>query len=288
MDDLSRGRLKIEVLATGDVVPALKLLDAVHDGNLDAGFATPLIWYGKARWTVLFGGMPFGPTPEQHAEWMFQGGGLDVQQDLYNRVLGKDVVVFLAGTGAENMAGWFRTPLRGPEDLRGLKIRAVGMSANVLRALGADVVILPISELRSAVDRGLLDAIAVTGPAGDLKLGLPSLLKIYHRPSAWLPTATALELIVARRVWDALPSELQRVVAESARRTHDWMLRDMRQRNATALEEITRRHGVQVVDLSPTVLAAVQRATEQTAREFAAQDPVFDAVWQAVRRAAGL
>src|SRR5918911_1945558 len=37
VNDMSGGRLKLEVLAAGTVVPAFQTLDAVHSGILDAG-----------------------------------------------------------------------------------------------------------------------------------------------------------------------------------------------------------------------------------------------------------
>jgi TRAP-type mannitol/chloroaromatic compound transport system substrate-binding protein len=285
VDELSRGRLKIDVLPGGSIVPNFRILDAVHAGSLEAGYAQPTSWVSKAWWTALFAGVPFGLAPEKHAEWMLNGGGLALQQELYTRVLNVDVVILLAGTSGEHMAGWFKTPLRGPEDLEGLKITAVALTAEILKAAGASVIAMTTEEVVPALERGLIDAAVVSGPWRDLRLGLPDVRKVYHRPAAWLPPATSLELVIGRKAWDALAPEVRHAVSEAARRTHAWMLAEMRRRNAAALEEMKRTHRVEVVDLPQSVVVAVQRAAEQTFRERAAADPNFDRVWQALRRA---
>jgi TRAP-type mannitol/chloroaromatic compound transport system substrate-binding protein len=44
---MAGGRLKIEVLPAGSVVPAFQLLDAVAKGTLDGGHGVVAYWYGK-------------------------------------------------------------------------------------------------------------------------------------------------------------------------------------------------------------------------------------------------
>ena len=51
VNDMSGGRLKIEVLPAGAVVKAFELLDAVSKGTLDGGHGVVAYWYG-AIWLV--------------------------------------------------------------------------------------------------------------------------------------------------------------------------------------------------------------------------------------------
>ncbi len=46
VNDMSGGRLKLDVLAAGAVVPAFQLQDAIHSGVLDAGHGVCAFWYG--------------------------------------------------------------------------------------------------------------------------------------------------------------------------------------------------------------------------------------------------
>src|SRR3972149_9257804 len=59
--EMSGGRLKIDVLPSGAVVPAFQLLDAVQQGTLDGGHGVTVYWYGKHVAASLLGtGPAFG------------------------------------------------------------------------------------------------------------------------------------------------------------------------------------------------------------------------------------
>ena len=58
VNDMSGGRLKLDVLAAGAVVPAFQLQDAVHSGVLDGGHGVTAYWYGKNKAASLFGTPP--------------------------------------------------------------------------------------------------------------------------------------------------------------------------------------------------------------------------------------
>src|SRR5579862_683415 len=47
VNDMTGGDLKIEVLASGAVVKAFELVDAVSKGTLDGGHGVLVYWYGK-------------------------------------------------------------------------------------------------------------------------------------------------------------------------------------------------------------------------------------------------
>ena len=55
VNDMSGGRLKIEVLPAGAVVKAFELLDAVSKGTLDGGHGVVAYWYGKNSAVALWG-----------------------------------------------------------------------------------------------------------------------------------------------------------------------------------------------------------------------------------------
>src|SRR6185295_7307622 len=47
VDKMSNGRIKIEVLPDGAIVPAFEILDAVDKGIVEAGYAWTHYWSGK-------------------------------------------------------------------------------------------------------------------------------------------------------------------------------------------------------------------------------------------------
>jgi TRAP-type mannitol/chloroaromatic compound transport system substrate-binding protein len=58
VEEMSGGRLKIDVLPAGAVVAAFQVLDAVNDGVLDMAHSVPVYWYGKNKAASLFGTGP--------------------------------------------------------------------------------------------------------------------------------------------------------------------------------------------------------------------------------------
>ena len=61
---LSGGRLKIEMLPSGAVVPPFESLEATARGVLDGAHTAPAYWVGKNKAAALFGPAPGGPfTP---------------------------------------------------------------------------------------------------------------------------------------------------------------------------------------------------------------------------------
>jgi len=61
IDEMSNGRLKIELLPNGAVVPFGQIIDATHQGLLDGGIGVPAYWFGTVatpdqdRWLGNYG-----------------------------------------------------------------------------------------------------------------------------------------------------------------------------------------------------------------------------------------
>lgn len=58
VEAMSGGRIKIDLLPAGAVVAAFQVMDAVHDGVLDAAHTVPVYWYGKSKAASFFGTGP--------------------------------------------------------------------------------------------------------------------------------------------------------------------------------------------------------------------------------------
>ena len=67
---MASGKLKIEVLPSGSVVPAFQLLEAVNKGTLDGGHGVVAYHYGKNTALALWGSGPaFGMDPNMVLAW---------------------------------------------------------------------------------------------------------------------------------------------------------------------------------------------------------------------------
>jgi TRAP-type mannitol/chloroaromatic compound transport system substrate-binding protein len=266
-EEMSGGRLKIELLPSGAVVPTFQLLDAVHQGTLDGGHGLSTYWYGKHVAASLFGtGPSFGLDAEALLAWIYYGGGQELYKEFIQEILKFDVVAFAYGPMPTQPFGWFKTPVAKPEDLKGQKFRTVGLSAELYKKMGASVVILPGTEIILALDRGVIDAAEFYNPSSDRLLGFPDVRKIlmvqsYHQPVEFF------ELMFNKKKYESLPKDLQAIIkyaaiAESADFT--WKMMD---RNSKDLEEMKTKHGVKVVRTPKSVLQAQLKAWDEIIAE---------------------
>ena len=166
---LSGGRLQIAVSAAGEVVPAFEVLDAVGSGVAEMGHTAAFFWQGKQPAAVFYTTVPFGLTPNEHVAWVEAGGGQALWDELY-RPFG--VKPFMGGNTGVCMGGWFRRELNGADDVKGLKIRSLGLGGEVYRRLGATPQTTPPGEILTSLQSGVLDAAEFVGPGTDISLGL--------------------------------------------------------------------------------------------------------------------
>ena len=194
VNEMSAGRLRIDVLPAGAVVRAFDLIDAVAKGTLDGGHGVSAYWYGKNSAFSLFGtGPAVGMDANNFLAWMAYGGGQALYDELVQNVLNLDVVGFVYGPMPTQPLGWFKKPVQNAGQLKGLKYRTVGLSIDVFKAMGASVNALPGGEIVPAMDRGLLDAAEFNNASSDRLLGFPDVSKATTsrpRPSRSCSTAS--------------------------------------------------------------------------------------------------
>jgi TRAP-type mannitol/chloroaromatic compound transport system substrate-binding protein len=164
---MASGKLKIEVLPSGSVVPAFQLLDAVNKGTLDGGHGVLAYHYGKNTALALWGSGPaFGMDPNMVLSWHNHGGGKALLEEVY-KALSIDVVSYVYGPMPTQPLGWFKKPIAKPDDLKGLKFRTVGLAVDIFKELGSAVNPLPGGEIVPALDRGLIDAAEFNNATSD-------------------------------------------------------------------------------------------------------------------------
>jgi TRAP-type mannitol/chloroaromatic compound transport system substrate-binding protein len=109
----SGGRLEIEALPAGVVVPAFEVVDATDRGVIDGAHTWSGYLIGKHMAAVLFTGGPGGPFGMDlfdHLGWFYEGGGQELFQEWYTTVIKRDVVAFPILPFTPQMFGWFKQP----------------------------------------------------------------------------------------------------------------------------------------------------------------------------------
>ncbi len=273
VNEMSTGKLKLDLLAAGAVAKAFEVQDAVLAGTLDGGHGVCAYWYGKNKAYSLFGTPPaFGWRANQMLGWFRYGGGQALYDELVQQVLGLDLVGFLTGAMPTQPLGWFKAPVESADAFKGLKYRTVGLSADLNNELGAAVTIMGGGEIVPAMDRGLLDAAEFNNPSSDKLLGFPDVSKVYMLQS-YHQSAECFEIIFNKTKYDALPAELQSILkyaAESSSSDMTWKAMDRYSTDLAALKEA----GVAVHKTPDSLLDAQLAAWDKVIASLSA-DPFF-------------
>ena len=289
VNDMAGGRLKLELLAAGSVAKAFEVQDAVLAGTLDGGHGVCAYWYGKHKAYSLFGTPPaWGWRANQMIGWMKYGGGQDLYNELVQNVLGLNLVGFLTGPMPTQPLGWFKKEVTSADDLKGIKYRTVGLSADLFKEMGAAVTIMGGGEIVPAMDRGLLDAAEFNNPSSDKLLGFADVSKDYMLQS-YHQAAECFEIIFNKAKYDALAPELQAVIryaAEAASSDMSWKAMDRYSNDLAALKAA----GVKVHKTPDAVLQAQLAAwnaviAAQSAEPFFAKVVESQKAW--VKRVVG-
>jgi TRAP-type mannitol/chloroaromatic compound transport system substrate-binding protein len=262
VSEMTGGRLRLDMQATGAVVPPFQLADAVHTGILDGGHGLAVSAQNKHKAYALFGNPPpFGWDSHGFLGWFYEGGGEPLYRTLVNEILKLNLVGFLSFPMPTQPLGWFRREVTRAADFKGLKYRTTGLSADVFRHIGAAVVLLPEGEIVVTMERGLLDAAEVANPSSDIALGLPESAKVYMLGSHHRH-ASAFEVIFNKTKFDALPPEYKAILRNAAFAASTANLGAAYFRYAKDLDAIGKR-GVRVVRTGDAVLRAELEAWDR-------------------------
>ena len=287
---LSNGTLKIETMPAGQVVPAFEVLDATHKKVLDGAHSWAGYWTGKAKVSILFTGGPGGTFGMDYIDamgWLYEGGGLDLYNEFYQKELKLNLVVFPILPAGPQAFGWFKRPIKNLSDFKGMKCRQTGMAAEVFQRMGMQTVNMPGGEIIPSAQRGVIDCAEWVGGVEDLRLGFHNVWK-YHYTPGMHENVTIAELVINGDVWKALSPQHQEMVKSATTETfYRWWAKWQRQ-NADALREMQEKHGVRVLRTPPDILYEFLKAWDKIAAEEAQKSPFFKKVHDSQRAYASL
>jgi TRAP-type mannitol/chloroaromatic compound transport system substrate-binding protein len=261
IEAMSGGRIEVQLNAAGEIVPAFAVLDAVAE----LGHTAAVFWAGKMPVSQLYLAVPFGLTPLEHMAWVEHGGGQALWDELYGDF---GVKPFMAGNTGMSMGGWFRREIHTVADLQGLRFRMPGLGGDLYQPFGIVQVSLPPGETLPALQSGAIDAAEFAGPFSDLALGFYQAAPYYYGPGLHEPNGTG-ECIVNRATFEALPAELQAVVAEACRAENAYALAEAERMNAEALKALVEEHGVQLRAFPAEITAALRAQAPAVLAQFA-------------------
>src|SRR5260370_3769548 len=154
--EITDNQFQIQVFATGEIVPALAVLDAVQTGTVEMGNTAAYYYWGKDPALAFGTAVPCGLNARQMESWLRHGGGNELLQDVFASF---NCFGIPAGNSGCQMGGWFRKGINKVEDLRGLKLRISGFAGKVISKLGIVPQRIAAGDIYPSLVKGTIDAV---------------------------------------------------------------------------------------------------------------------------------
>ena len=146
VNDMSGGRLKLDVLAAGAVVPAFQCRTRCIPAMLDGGHGVCRLLVRQEQGATRCSARrpSFGWDAHSMLGWFYYGGGEALYNELVNDILEAQSRRLPVLPDADPAARLVQeAEIKSADDFKGMKYRTVGLSADLFKEMGAAVTILP-------------------------------------------------------------------------------------------------------------------------------------------------
>ena len=272
VERMTEGRIKINVFPAGALGPALKVTETVQKGVADMGHSWPGYDWAVDRTGAIFSGWSAGPNPEEMMMWLFNGGGAELWKQWRKEKF--DVVAFPCGVLETEFFMHSHKPIRTADDMKGLKLRTSSSWAEIAPMLGASTVVLPGSEVFSALERKVVDAIEWGGPGSNLSEGFHKVAKYIIMPGLHAPSG-AHDCIFNNATWAKIGDKDKQLLELAGRLTVFDSYLGYAKSDLDAYKQIRATPNLEVIQVDPSLTAAVVKVSTEWAEKQAASNAWF-------------
>jgi tripartite ATP-independent transporter DctP family solute receptor len=231
MEERSGGRLKLTIFPSSQMGGERDMIEALQMGSLDITLVStaPLSNYTDV-FQVL--DLPYIFRSYEHAFAVLDSD------------LGREMLDTLEDSGIiglqffENGLARLETPTltTKPSEMAGRKIRSMEnvMQVDAYNALGANGIAMAFSEVPTALQTGVLDALGLTYPTlwtMSFYTSVPYILETGH-------FYYSAPLLISKMTYDRLPADLQKIVRDAAAETRDFQRKYNHQYEYDMLQEL--------------------------------------------------
>jgi len=249
----TNGQVEITYYPGGTLLNPVKMYDGILTGIADLGLSH--IQYTRGRFPVMeVFDLPLG----------FTSGWVDtrVATDFFNKYTPKewdDVHVLYVSPCGPIILQTISKPVRTLEDVKGVKIRAVGQMADIIQALGGVPVPLQMPDVYDSLRRGVIEGVTVD--LSTLKYWKFAEVTKYVTADWQIGTAITFYWVISKKKWDTLSPDIQKIFTEVASEARDkqaalWDSMDIEGR------DLFTSQGGQMIDLSEAEAEKWKKAVE--------------------------
>jgi TRAP-type C4-dicarboxylate transport system substrate-binding protein len=259
----TNGKVQITAFPGGTLTKAPLCYDGVVKGISDMG--NSCFAYTRGRFPVMAAvDLPMGYTSGTVATRVANEFAKSVNPKELQDV--KVLYVHAHGPGLLHT----KKPVRTLEDLKGMKIRATGLSAKVVEALGGVPVAMPQGGTYEALKKGVVEG--TFSPMEVLKGWKQGEVIKYTTECYSVGYTTAMFIVMNKAKWNALPADVKKVIDDLSNgwvivHGQTWDLTDQEGRN------FTEKLGNELISLSDAESARWRNAVEPVIKAYASKTP---------------
>lgn len=231
-----------------EVVPIFEQLQPVASGVFDMLYTHPVFHAGEGGLALTVDAIEIDPIARR------ESGVWDYVDQFYQKTHGIKMVAMMS----TSMSGYHlftKEPLSPAGDLAGRKIRGTPTYHGVIRALGAEPVVLPGSQIYSALQKGVVEG-AGWPAAGMVSMKHYEVASYRLRPTFGVATQPVFMNLDA---WNKLTEAEQAILLEAGEKTElemPWIGNAIQAEEDAKLNEL----GVEIIQLDPETAQKVQSA----------------------------
>lgn len=264
------GKVQIEFHAAGEICPAMQVYEATSQGIIDFGQACPCVARSKSYAAQFFCDVPGAQSPIEQIVWYYYGGGKEIFEDMFHKHYNAHPLPMVAITAEVWI--YSNKEIKTLADLKGVKMRAAGARADVMKSLGASVVVLPGGEVVPSMERGVIDAMEYSSINCTYPLGFCDVAKyLYMHPTK--STSPINLWVVSLEKWNALSPELKAAVEKASKDMYLMSLSWGILEDTVTLKKAVEEKGCTMDTLPEDVARAVDEAAADYYYERAKKDP---------------
>jgi TRAP-type C4-dicarboxylate transport system substrate-binding protein len=199
----TQGRIKVNIYPGATLMPPTQTYDGITKEVADIGYGIFAYHRGRFPLTEVID-LPLGyrnplvPTK--------------LINEYYQRFKPKELedvkVLFLEAHGVDIIST--RKPISKLSEIKGMKLRASGLSAKVVNALGGSAVGLPITDTYDAMSKGVIEGLVLDW-GGLLNWKFGDLVK-HHLQSPGVASTVAFYTVMNKDKWNSLPADIRAII----------------------------------------------------------------------------
>ena len=268
--EASNGEINITPMPPGSIVPTGEVLTAIGRGVFQVALLWPAYWIGKLPVAGHLNGQLF--TWDSFEEmWFFmkEMGALNIIREAY----AEQGVQVVGPISAGPLALYSKKPLVKPDDFRGFKVRSTGIPAAVFQKIGATPVFFPGEELYQALQTGVCDGAHWGGVVAGWEMKFQEVTNNIITP--FLAQQTLGEIIINKKVWDALPADHKRILEDCCLAANADSNAWFSYNDYQCMQEFKSKYKGSIVKMDPETVTLLRKYSIEVIDDYSQKDPKY-------------